>query len=75
MYIKNQKEILLFIILLLLFLLLFMLGNEYDCQIWVKMTKVIKTLSAVLMKFLPDYWKLCMHYIEGRYDQVNILKI
>jgi len=50
------------------------IGNEYDCQIWVKMTKVIKTLSAVLMKFLPDYWKLCMHYIEGRYDQDSLSK-
>ncbi|OUM65484.1 hypothetical protein PIROE2DRAFT_69087 [Piromyces sp. E2] len=50
------------------------LGNEYDCQIWVKMTKVIKTLSSVLMKFLPDYWKLCMHYIEGRYDQDSFSK-
>jgi len=50
------------------------IGNEYDCQIWVKMTKVIKTLSSVLMKFLPDYWKLCMHYIEGRYDQDSFSK-
>ncbi|ORX54717.1 hypothetical protein BCR36DRAFT_321972 [Piromyces finnis] len=50
------------------------IGNEYDCQIWVKMSKVIKTLSSVLMKFLPDYWKLCMHYIEGRYDQDSFSK-
>jgi len=50
------------------------IGNEYDCQIWVKMTKVIKNLSSILMKFLPDYWKLCMHYIEGRYDQDSFSK-
>jgi len=62
-------------IFIIVCLLLFALGNEYDCQVWIKMTKVIKTLSTVLMKFLPDYWKLCMHYIEGRYDQVSILNI
>jgi hypothetical protein len=50
------------------------IGNEYDCQIWVKMTKSIKNLSSVLMKFLPDYWKLCLHYIEGRYDQDSLSK-
>jgi len=39
------------------------------------MTKSIKNLSSVLMKFLPDYWKLCLHYIEGRYDQVRLNKL
>ncbi|KAL1921037.1 uncharacterized protein VTP21DRAFT_11672 [Calcarisporiella thermophila] len=44
------------------------LSKELDVEIWQAMLNLVKTLSDMLLRSLPDFWKLCKSFIEGKFQ-------
>ncbi len=44
-------------------------GRDVDTRAWVACLKYAKTISSMLEAHLPDFWRLCKMYLDGKYNQ------
>ncbi|CAG8529532.1 34941_t:CDS:10 [Gigaspora margarita] len=44
-------------------------GKDMDVQIWKATLDVVKTLSDLLLRCLPDFWKLSKSFMEGKFQK------
>lgn len=41
--------------------------RDQDAQVWQLMLEMVKSLSALLLRCLPDFWRLSKAFIEGKF--------
>ncbi|CAG8528764.1 23855_t:CDS:10 [Cetraspora pellucida] len=44
-------------------------GKDMDVQIWKATLDVVKSLSDLLLRCLPDFWKLSKSFMEGKFQK------
>ncbi|KAG0296587.1 hypothetical protein BGZ98_000887 [Dissophora globulifera] len=49
-------------------------ANEPEIKVWLAIVTGVKTLSELLMRLLPDFWKLAMAFMEGKIQKVQTQK-
>ncbi|KAF9352276.1 hypothetical protein BGX26_009873 [Mortierella sp. AD094] len=45
--------------------------KEPEVKVWLAITAGVKTLSELLLRLLPDFWKLATAYMEGKIQKVQ----
>ncbi|KAF9437553.1 hypothetical protein BGZ76_000261 [Entomortierella beljakovae] len=46
-------------------------AKEPEVKVWLAISTGVKTLSELLLRLLPDFWKLATAYMEGRIQKVQ----
>ncbi|CAG8604734.1 2351_t:CDS:10 [Ambispora gerdemannii] len=44
-------------------------SKDMDVQIWKAILNIVKSLSDLLLRCLPDFWKLSKSFIEGKFQK------
>ncbi|KAI7822728.1 exocyst complex component Sec5-domain-containing protein [Gamsiella multidivaricata] len=48
-----------------------MFAKEPEVKVWLAISTGVKTLSELLLRLLPDFWKLATTYMEGKIQKVQ----
>ncbi|KAK3822646.1 MAG: exocyst complex component Sec5-domain-containing protein [Benniella sp.] len=51
-----------------------MFAKEPEVKVWLAIYAGVKTLSELLLRLLPDFWKLAIAYMEGKIQKVQTQK-
>ncbi|KAG0222103.1 hypothetical protein BGX31_009344 [Mortierella sp. GBA43] len=51
-----------------------MFAKEPEVKVWLAIYAGVKTLSELLLRLLPDFWKLATAYMEGKIQKVQSQK-
>ncbi|KAF9931299.1 hypothetical protein BGZ65_004944 [Modicella reniformis] len=51
-----------------------MFAKEPEVKVWLAIYAGVKTLSELLLRLLPDFWKLATAYMEGKIQKVQTQK-
>ncbi|KAI1317314.1 hypothetical protein EDD11_008683 [Mortierella claussenii] len=51
-----------------------MFAKEPEVKVWLAISTGVKTLSELLMRLLPDFWKLATAFMEGKIQKVQTQK-
>ncbi|CAG8584198.1 6305_t:CDS:10 [Funneliformis mosseae] len=44
-------------------------GKEMDVQMWKAILEIVKSLSDLLLRCLPDFWKLSKSFMDGKFQK------
>ncbi|GES86089.1 exocyst complex component Sec5-domain-containing protein [Rhizophagus clarus] len=44
-------------------------GKERDVQMWKAILEIVKSLSDLLLRCLPDFWKLSKSFMDGKFQK------
>ncbi|KAF9180188.1 hypothetical protein BGZ51_009012 [Haplosporangium sp. Z 767] len=47
-----------------------MFSKEPEVKVWMAITTGVKTLSELLLRLLPDFWKLAVTFMDGKIQKV-----
>jgi len=47
-----------------------MFSKEPEVRVWMAILSGVKTLSDLLLRLLPDFWKLATAFMEGKIQKV-----
>lgn len=42
-----------------------------DVQMWKAILEIVKSLSDLLLRCLPDFWKLSKSFMDGKFQKVR----
>ncbi|KAF9115084.1 hypothetical protein BGX27_009007 [Mortierella sp. AM989] len=51
-----------------------MFAKEPEVKVWLAISAGVKTLSELMLRLLPDFWKLATAYMEGKIQKVQSQK-
>lgn len=49
----------------------FFLAKEPEVKFWIALTTGVKTLSELLLRLLPDFWKLAVAFMDGKIQKAT----
>lgn len=50
-------------------------ANSAGGPVWMATLEVVSAVSAVLVQTVPEFWKICRGYKDGKYRRVSRLPV